>query len=246
MKLSLEIPTSLLEAVTPLTDMDFALAHRVLEDTAYARHYASRPHGRELILDNSMHELGYPLAYRQLWDAATIVRADYVVTPDRLGDPGFTLRQYLETGKMLRAGFKVAVVMAGETLEERMRFAALVRDADMLCMPYREPRLDWWNELFSGGREVLWNRVHLLGVSSLAELKEWFPIVDQHLLVRFSVDTSKPLKAGLVGRRIDDGASLRGIPVSSKELLGMTATPEQLALIKENIGHVRKVLRREA
>lgn len=87
MKLSLEIPTAYLRDFTPLTDLDFALAHKVLENQEYANFYLDRAKGRELILDNSMHEIGKPLSVAELEEAAKRCNADYVIAPDQLGEP---------------------------------------------------------------------------------------------------------------------------------------------------------------
>lgn len=240
-KLSLEIPTPLLADLTSRTDMDFVLAHRVLEDEEYRRFYASRGQGRELLLDNSMHELGEPLPIKDLKDAAIRVHADYVVTPDRLGDPEWTLAQFFAAKKELAPAFKIAVAMSGRTPEERQEYLREVYDAQMLCLPYRENRLEWWEEQ----KPRWWSRIHLFGVSTLNELREWVKIEDGSLR-RFSVDTAKPLKAAFIGRKLDDGDSLRHMPISSKDLLGMSATGEQLELIHDNVRFLRKVIRSEA
>ena len=230
-QLALEIPTALLEALTPLTELDFALAHKVLEDEKYAEFYATREAGRILLLDNSMHELGKPLPPKELLRAARLCRADYVIAPDLLGQPERNLRWFLETRKVLRGEFKTAVCMCGRTPEERKDFLEAVSFADMLCLPFREARVSWFLEQLPQ-----WTRIHLLGVSTLEELSIWPAIAGRFARIEFSVDTGKPIKAAMVGRHLDDGKSLRGIPISSKDLLGLSFfTPEQLRLMGENI-----------
>jgi hypothetical protein len=238
MRLALEIPTAHLPRLTPHTDLDFALAHRVLEDPEYAFFYAERPRGRELILDNSMHELGTPLPVNRLYEAARRVRADYVIAPDKLGDPLWTLDQLQRTSYAMGAHFKIGVVMCGRNPTERGEFLRKSIGAAMLCLPYREDRLSWFREQ----KPAWWNRIHLLGASSLTELSAWTREVEAHGKMNFSVDTSKPIKAAFVGRRLDDGGSLRGIPISSKALLGMRGTEAELELMVQNINILRKVL----
>jgi len=230
-QLALEIPTSLLATFTPLTELDFALAHRVLEDEAYCSFYRNRAPGRELILDNSMHELGKPLSPNELLLAVRKVQADFLIAPDELGQPAKNLSWFKETQALCSNDCQIAVVMCGNTPEERATFLNQVRYADMLCMPFREDRFTWFEQ-----HAPTWQRVHLLGVSSLEELAQWVTLEKTLPRIRFSVDTSKPIKAAMVGRRIDDGKSLRGISISSKDLLGLsTFTPTQLDLIGENI-----------
>ena len=230
-QLALEIPTALLEALTPFTELDFALAHKVLEDEKYAEFYAAREEDRTLILDNSMHELGHPLPPAELLRAAHSCRADYVIAPDMLGQPARNLLWFFETRKALAEEFKTAVCLCGRTPEERRIFLQEVYEADMLCLPFREERVAWFLEQLPQ-----WTRIHLLGVSTLEELSLWPVIADRYTQISFSVDTGKPLKAAMVGRHLDDGKSLRGIPISSKDLLGLSLfTPEQLRLMGENI-----------
>lgn len=233
---SLEIPTALLGRLSPLVDMDFALAHRVLEDSAYARFYANRPNGRECLLDNSMHELGHPLAVQLLHRAADLVHADYVIAPDLLGEPERNLQWFRETYREMGSEFRIAVCASGRTAEERKLFLDQTEDSSMLCMPYRTPRLSWFLENPARG-----SRVHLLGVSTLSEARAWLPVATQFSTMKFSIDTSKPIKAALVGRRINDGLGLRGIPVSSKDLLGLHSfTVGQLQLMDSNIIFLRR------
>lgn len=238
-KLALEIPTSLLKEISPLTDFDFVLAHRVLEDTAYAEWFRNRVNGRELLLDNSLHELGAPLPAADLVEAALRCQANFVIAPDRLGDGAWTLEQLKETlNAFAGTQFGVALCLQGSSYEERAKLLAYARGrAALLCLPYRENRIEWFMQ-----HDPSWRRVHLLGMSTFEELIAWKGVVRQHPRQFFSIDTAKPLKAALVGRYLDDGKSVRGIPISSKDLLGMTATAEQLELVRRNISILRGAL----
>jgi hypothetical protein len=112
----------------------------------------------------------------------------------------------------------------------------------MLCLPYREPRLDWWQEL-PPPQMLPWWRIHLLGVSTLEEAKAWGKIARAEEELTFTIDTGKPLKAAIVGRRLDDGRSLRSIPVSSKDLLNLTdLTDDQIGYTTTNIALLRGIL----
>jgi hypothetical protein len=208
MKLALEIPTTYLPDWSPLTDMDFALAHKVLEDEQYAKWYASRPRERKLILDNSMHELGSPMPPGDLQEAARRCRADYVVPPDKLGDPVFNFESYLQTRRLLGGEFGTAVAMSGRDAQERAVYLQNVRGAEMLCLPYREPRLAWYREQKYAMLQ-LFDHIHLFGVSTMEELKQFAIESTITRKVAWSVDTRKPIKWGVIGERMDRLATLR-------------------------------------
>jgi hypothetical protein len=139
---------------------------------------------------------------------------------------------------------RLAPVLVGQTQAQREKCLVAYQGSGMLCLPYREPRYDWFAELVL--EELPWKRIHLLGMSTLKELLIWVDwdraLRQQGKTIRFSVDTSKPVKAGLLGHRIDQLQTLRGLPISSKDLLGMSATPAQLRLILMNISFLRSGL----
>lgn len=237
MKLSLEIPTAYLPDWSPLCDLDFVLAHRVLEDDHYAKYFLSRAKGRELILDNSMHELGTALTPGELLEAARRCRADFVVAPDRLKDPDFCLAQYRAMQKVFKKEFRVAVAMSGRTESERALYLDAVRDADLICMPYRENRLDWIQEQYQRLRR--WHRLHLFGMSTIQELQRWKDISAWSL----SMDTAKPIKWGIAKDRFTLVKDLRGAPTSSLDLLSVrNLSCAQTECVLWNIAYLRTLL----
>lgn len=236
MRLSLEIPTAYLPDWSPLCDLDFVLAHRVLGDDAYAGYFLSRKESRELILDNSMHELGHPLPPSDLEEAAKRVNADYVITPDVLGQPQQNYKWFKETHRLLGNRFKIAVVMCGRDPAERSTFLNNVHSADMLCLPYRENRLSWFHE--HRAEIDRWTRLHLLGVNTLEELMQW-----DDFSFDLSVDTAKPIKWGLVKERLNVVKEIRHNPLSSLDLLGVrNLTCAQTESVLWNIAYLRTFL----
>jgi hypothetical protein len=240
-KLSLEVPAKQLGLVQA-ADLDFVLAHKVLEDHVYAEFFRRRPKGRELILDNSKHELGFSLPLADLITAADRVNPDYVIAPDDFNDPQWTVEQFESTVTVFNSGErrqKIAAVLVGDTPDVRQDVMKLFWNAPMLCLPYKKPRLEWWDEL---PRPLPWPRIHLLGVSSLAELAGWSAISKQNG-TSFSVDTSKPVRWAMQGRRIDDGGSLRGGVLTAKALLDAEEmTAEQFSKALYNIGKLKEIL----
>lgn len=242
-QLSLEIPTAFLKQWSPLIDLDFVLAHRILEDDVYAAFYASRPTSRRLILDNSMHELGRSLSIPELEEAAKRCRADVVIAPDRLRDPTFCYEQFKATHRALGSEYGIGVVMCGRDEPERASYLSNVRQADVLCLPYREDRASWLHQHLHTIQHR-WSWIHLLGVNELLELRrisrQWFNDDEARSL---SVDTAKPIKWGLEKRSILDGASLRNAPTSSFDLLNLKSiTTEQEKWVFHNIAALRTFL----
>lgn len=251
-ELAQEIPTSMLEAWSLLSDLDFILAHHVLADHDYAEFFAHRPHGREVILDNSYHELGYPLGADDLLEAAHLCRADYVIAPDRVGDPAWNAASFHMAKKVLD-GYKIAVVMTGTEFggaNERDEFLHSVREADMLCCTFKQPKRFEWFKMSS----VVWRwtRVHLLGVSELDELALWVEYARTHRHTKWSVDSGKAIKWALEEKFLDLIPTLRHnaqsttdghvSPLSKKilELKREEITPEIELVFQRNVQILRE------
>lgn len=253
-KLSLEIPTSRLKEWVPLTDLDFVLAHKVLSNDAYAEFFSARDARRELILDNSTHEFGRPLNMSQLKTAAEKVHADYVIAPD-IVTPDLTVLQYKQNLKWLKEcarempNFAIGAVLCGHSKQERDAYVdTATKYAKMMCFTFHDPRrLDWWRDFTFHPSFPTWGRVHILGVSTLDELRRWETISEQFQRIVFSVDTCKPLKLGVLGMRLQDVPVLRGGKTRSKEILDLEKfSPEQIGVIEYNIEYLRHICRGEA
>lgn len=217
MRLMAEIPTRHLAEFSPLMDGDFALAHLVLENKQYEEFYREQSKaGRLVILDNSMHELPAPLSAGEILEAANRIKPSFVIPPDKLGDVKFTYGQFEITRKEnLRHGHRLAVVLCGSNSAERNMFYQNTRQyVDMVCLPYREPRLEWFQELVgSTPKHVPWPPfIHLLGVSTLDELHVFNQVLDLMHWPRQnrSCDTNKMVKWGLKNKTINALESLRG------------------------------------
>jgi hypothetical protein len=241
MKLAAEIPTKYLTDWSPLFDLDFALAHKVIENKSYERFYAGREKGRQLILDNSMHELGRPMEPIELEEACKRVNPDYIIAPDMLGEVEQNYEWYVQTSRLLGSRCKIAVVMCGRSSEERELFLGNVREASLLCLPFREDRLLWYREHHKSLER--WDRVHLLGVSTPEDLRWFSNRAKRDTPFRWSVDTSKPIKWGLQRKLTSTLPTLRGCPLSSAELLDVDDVDEnQLVHIFHNIAHLRTLM----
>lgn len=245
-KLALEIPTCLLGELSEFTDYDFALSHKVLEDAAYARHFAARPKGRELILDNGTHEFGHSLSVEKILTAAQLVRPDFIVAPDHPDESKWSTDQAWETlSGIHRLGLpgKLAVALCGKDALERERMLKeLPSETGMLCFAYDYHRLEWFLE-----QQPHFHRIHLFGVSELLELRAWVDLANLPSMshISFSVDTAKPVKWGFLDRDISqDNRPLRFSPISSTDLLNLERpSPERVSLITQNILFLQGILR---
>jgi hypothetical protein len=241
-RMSLEVPSAYLQWWSPFCDMDFVLAHKVLEDKTYAGYFASRPTSRELLMDNSLHELGHPLPIADLLEAARRCKADTIIAPDKLGEPEWNEKSFQETLTTIGGEFSVGVSMAGRSSAERKNYLRNVSSASMLLLPYREDRLMWYHE---NKATILrqWKRIHLLGVNELSELRSFVEIARETPLIDWSVDTGKCVKHGVELRRIDDNAgTLRGAKLASSDLLNLdNLTEAQVRAVEQNIRILKSV-----
>lgn len=264
LRLALEIPTSMLERWTPLTDLDFILAHKVLQDTKYAEHFLNRPPGRELILDNSTHEFatkdpltgkytaGQPLSLSLLEKASKMCRADYLIAPDVVNEE-IDVAQYRRNKLWALAAItafrregsstKIATVLCGHTEETRNDYLAEIV-SDMLCFTFHDSRrLEWWEDFVDNEEAFLrYERIHILGVSTLDEMQRWYQISEDNPSMNFSIDTTKAVKWGAQGKKIDTLQSLRGGPIDARAVLELEHfTDEQIECVEYNIMVLKKI-----
>jgi len=227
-------------------DLDFVLAHKVLDDATYALRLKNRHRDRTLILDNSMHELGEALPIEKLKDAAARCRADYVIPPDRLGDTSWNTYQFQRARRLFsETGIAVVGVMCGEdSIDRQIALETYYETTSMLLLPFRLPRLRWFLE----HQEAMthFRRIHLLGVNTLDELRHFAAASHQHTSVTWSVDTGKAFKWAMLGKRLEDLEDVRK-SIPQKELLEIEeVTQEQKDLAYENTMFLKKVCNGEA
>jgi hypothetical protein len=246
MRLAMEIPKSMLSRLSPLADIDFALAPEVLSDDKYAEFYRTQAeHKRFVILDNGVHEKGHPLTSAELVEAAKRVKAAVVIAPDKLGHYREGIEWFNELKGILPKGHDVGVVMSGNSPAERAEFFMRAgRYAKMLCFPFKEPRYEWFADLIEKIPTYQpWPpRIHLLGVNELDELRQFRDSFEKMGIVskRVSVDTSKPIKFGLDRKRLDSLQTLRGSgPLKEPE---KPPTESQWSDIHYNIALLRRYL----
>ena len=100
-------------------DFDFALAHLVNFNSIYAKFYREQvAMGRVVMLDNSIHELGYPLTLDEIKRADDALGGcTYIIPPDWHGDRLRTQEAVKIAMEMWPVG-KVVPVVQGRSLRE--------------------------------------------------------------------------------------------------------------------------------
>lgn len=256
-RLSLEIPTVMLPRWTPMVDLSFVLAHKVLQDEEYGQFFANRTANQEVILDNSTHEFGKPIPMRCLQLAADIVDANIVIAPDIVTQDGDETQyrqnvQWLDDAAEFFDRSVLGCVINGPTVGHLVQYVKnAARISNNFFFTFHQPyRLDWWTALRGDIQNLGIKRIHLLGMTSVAELRQWVMVSEAYKDIDWSVDTSKPLKLGVELRCFQDykdGDSLRGGRIKSKHVLEMTAfNDEQIACIESNITYLKAICRGEA
>lgn len=210
MKLALECRTDMLDMVQPFADFDFILAHKVLEDEAYAKHYQESD--KLKIVDNSVNELREPLTLDQVVEVFEKVGGSYLISPDYIDDGNKTIEAYLECIKKVPKE-KVLGVVHGPTFQDASRCAAVYGTGLIvvpfdLCSQLRDPPwlMGLRRALFISNVPYMEGRsIHLLGFTSIEEF-DWY----QSNPMVVSIDTGAPILLGLNGLDILE-------PLASKE-----------------------------
>jgi hypothetical protein len=254
-QLALECPTALLSEIQPLGDYDFCLTHLVLSDLKYAVYYANS--NRRKILDNSTNELLHPVSVDDIVEAAGIVKPDFIMAPDFLGDYRSTLNS-LELSCSKLPHDKIYPIIQGSTIQEvidclkgivKLNFSRLAVPFDILTKREDRPTL----EVMAKNRRMVVHMIdrsfaeypidsiHLLGVTTLEELKDYetFPAVE-------TVDTGSPVLHGLKGLRYGRDKMLdKSTPTMNQMPSNASAHQGQLGDVYYNISYLRKYTQHE-
>ena len=257
--LAMEAPISLLSLLPHLTEFDFVLTHLCTEDRYLAHYLQMVKEGREVVLDNSVNELGEPVTLEEMEEVNLVLNPTYIIPPDHLNDLKATLG-ILDDAVNLWGKDKVWPVIQGTTYEEVVECGKVLKEDwgfNTVCIPYditlahrsklpeydpnranlaelSRTRILAIKELSKAG--ITFNRYHLLGMNTLEE----FAIYNDQtvwngpnhwngLSPEVSVDTGAPITNALNGRKF-------GIePLVPKGVYFDYFTPAQILLnVKED------------
>ena len=197
-KLAMEAPIDLLDNLPHVTDFDWVLTHLCEESEEYLRHYqkmVTETH-REVILDNSVNELGEPLSLDRMDEVVAKLNPTYIVPPDYLNNLEATLG-ILDDAIKLWGAERIMPVIQGTSLEEVVECGDILKNKygfKVVSVPYdvmlahRSKLPDGDSnkatlEELSEGRllaikalaraNVIFSRVHLLGMNTLSEFPQY-------------------------------------------------------------------------
>ena len=213
MKISHEVPKSLLNESLNFNDYDYCLPHLLDEDKEYREFFEySKKQGRYIIMDNSLHELGEAYDHKRLLHWIKELEPNEFIVPDVWMQGHMTAAQ-AKYWKQFEypENTKITAVIQGKDKNDAYLCANLLHNLgyNKLCVSYGAT---WYNDFFPHtnpdmgkalGRirfvqgllalDHLKNvKYHLLGCSIPQEFG-WY---DNHPQIE-SIDTSNPIMAGI-------------------------------------------------
>ena len=268
MKVSHESPISLLEQSRKYNDFDYALVHLFERHPAYYNFFkASREtYNREVLLDNSIFELGKAFDSDKFYEAALDLKPNMLIAPDVLENANETVSSYIsfsDKARQLKNTFTTKIIGAvqGQSWHDLLNcYKFMAADADMIAISfdfsYYEVTGEGRNKLdrFCIGRQRFisqliergvweWNKPHHLLGCSLA--KEFRYYIDNNIYNIVSCDTSNPVVAAITGMRYDADYGLHTKPdVKLADLIEHQFTEDQVEMLNYNLKMFRRIIRR--
>lgn len=250
-----EAPLSIFNKVQQLTDGDYALVHLFAQNGAYLEAFEKAvADGRDVILDNSIFELGTAFDGDQFAHWIEHLKPTWYIVPDSWKNGRETARMFFDfIGKYPKLPGKRIAVAQGHTFEEVAEcYQELEPYADMIafnldfssysglpkkgvpyCIRMSLGRVCILNDLVKCG-VINWNKPHhLLGCGVPQEVM-WYP--DTWDFIR-SIDTCNPVIHGMHGIKYQDqlpGMSEK-LSVKMCDCIEQAVTPGLWRIVEHNI-----------
>jgi len=213
-----ECPVTLLEESLSFNDYQYCLVHLMEEQEKYhdwftKRYRALRPSG-EILLDNSIFELGVSFDPDMYADWAEKIQPNFYIVPDVLEDAAATINSYTDfTEKYTKLPGKAIGVVQGKTWNDVLQcYKFMSSNADYIAISFDFSMYDVTGvgstrlERCATGRQQLvqrlidegvwnWDKPHHLLGCSLAREFSWYRKNQVHNIR--SVDTSNPITVGI-------------------------------------------------
>jgi len=264
-KIAHEAPISIFNDVQARTDYDYALVHLFEENEQYYDLFkSSLKKGREVVLDNSVFELGTSFNADKFAEWIIKLQPTYYIIPDVLDDSTKTMENYQNWIKNYKSSVpgKIIGVAQGSTYNEFLECYNFLTDSvDKIGISFDSKFYDYWINNFPTkkptkyhewclARNLLFIKMitlkqikekvphHLLGCSLPQEFKEYrnYRFID-------SIDTSNPVVAGIKGIRYDQENGLENKPSEKLHtLINSPVNQNQLNDITHNITWFRKIV----
>ena len=261
MLVSHESPIAILDESRNYNDYDYALVHLFETDPEYYNFFkVSKTLGREVLLDNSIFELGHSFEPKKFAKYVQELEPTYYVVPDVLEDSRQTCSSFnkFTLNYPDLPGLKIGVVQ-GKTYQELVNcYRFMAEHADYIAISFD---YSWYKTIafddfgcklqqqMKGRRRFIkmliddgiWDYGkphHLLGCSLAQEFKDYKFVKG----IR-SVDTSNPVVAGIVGKRYYKGIGLLEKPsVLLADLINSSIDEEQEKDILYNVDEFKKLI----
>lgn len=212
-----EAPLSIMPFVSEFTDGEYCLPHLLDSNEGYREYFEqAKLNNRYIIMDNSLHELGYPYSNERLIYWVNKLKPDEFIVPDVLGNPSTTLNLVNDWVNIEFESYntiKVAVIQAQFEEDFRILYEEYKElGYKKICIPYG---LEVYQKIFPhpnkyvartyGRIKVIMDlldkgvikdedKIHLLGCNLPNEFVYYknTPQIE-------SIDTSNPVMAALDG-----------------------------------------------
>ena len=258
MKISHEVPISLLEDSKKFNNYDYILPHLLDKFEGYKDYMLkAKEEGRYLVMDNSLHELGYPYDTDRLLHWINVLEPNEFIVPDLWENSIGTLQlaEKWSTISLPSNVTKVAVVQSKnikDTIDvynsfkimgyKKIAFSYGAEYYTKIMPHYHTPtaralgRLKVIIDLCNKEIIKLEDRIHLLGCSLPQEFL-WYQAIPQIE----SIDTSNPIMAGIMGERYKDYGLLFKPKVKIDDVIDKTFDEVTLENIKFNVNKFRTI-----
>lgn len=216
MLISHEVPICLLNKSKKFNDYDYCLLHLLFENEDYCKYYINASNeGRNVLLDNSVFELGESLTNDLIFKGVELINPDWVVAPDVLDDCDKTITNFRQfkldfNKKFPNSDTQIIGVIQGKTLDDLIScYEFMASFADKIAIPFHSKAYINFGDNNFEGRIIfintlkkfkIWNHNkphHLLGCYKAIE----FSMYNFDYLNIESLDTSNPIIAGIKGFR---------------------------------------------
>jgi hypothetical protein len=261
MKVSHELPLSLLKYSKKWNDYEYCLPHLLDQNEQYRIHFQkARLDKRFIIMDNGLFE-GVEHTTEDLIDKMNMIHPDIFVVPDAWNDTNITFRNAKYWMNILKPQLpsttELMVVLQGKTMDDMRSIYMGCLDLGYKHFAFNHSSV-LYDELFPHpnpqvskmmGRILLINKLlstkfldktsyhHLLGCSLPQEF-QYYKGMD---FIK-SVDTSNPIIVGAQGKRYEDGG-LFSKPSEKLEVYFEQDLEGQLEDIKFNVQQFKKFIK---
>jgi hypothetical protein len=258
-----ESPISILKNSLVYNDYDYALVHLFEKHSEYYNFFKhSLLNNRDVLLDNSIFELGKAFDSKKFAGYVDSLKPTYYIVPDVLEDAYETVNSYVKFVNEYKnlPGVKIGAVQ-GKTYDELVDcYRFMSENADYIAISFDfsyyiitgrgRNKLERWcngrqqfiNRLIQDGFWN-WNKPHHLLGCSLA--KEFRYYVDNNIYNIRSCDTSNPVVAGIQGLRYNSDFGLNDKPtVKLADLIEHKVNDTEMDNIYYNTTMFKSILRR--